>query len=546
MIDYKYSDLFGKGSVKKKLLIKFDDTTISNDRIYQEGFELNESLCSQNELRFGCCESSVMKLKIRNEFGNLMSKSLGLSMVLNNNTDTPFKLGKYKANSCELSGDKKYLNITSYDSMYDIINADVVTWYDSLEFPLKMKAFRDSFFTYMGIEQEETTLIQDEVLVEKTIDADEISGLKVISAICELNGVFGHINRNGVFVYISLLRITDYLYPSVDLYPSDTLYPMGVNKLGTSRYQSCQYEDYLTQVISKVQIRQEENDIGAVVGEGTNLYVVEDNFLVYGKGPEALSEICTRLYNKIRGIYYRPFNAVLQGNPCIEVGDDILIHTKNMDVRSYVLERTIKGIQSLKDTFDAKGVYEYEYKGNSIQKEIRRLKGKSNVLERTVEETRETITDVENGLQTEIVQNAQIISQAISETNKKLEDETNALKSSQSSIEQRLDQVTIDFKEKTTRIDEQGQEIEDLKKTSYKFGTEDLTIEKSGSDLKTRINEDGMRVYKGEEEVLRANNAGVDARNLHATTYLIVGKNSRFEDYDNGRRTGCFWIGGND
>lgn len=546
MIDYKYSDLFGKGSVKKKLLIKFDETTISNDRIYQEGFELSESLCSQNELRFGSCEASVMKLKIRNEFGNLRGKSLGVSMVLNNNTDAPFKVGKYKVKSCELSGDKKYLNITAYDSMYDIINANVVAWYDSLEFPLKMKAFRDNFFTYMGIEQEETTLIQDEVIVEKTIDADEISGLKVISAICELNGVFGHINRDGKFVYVSLLRSTDYLYPSVDLYPSDNLYPMGVNELGTSRYQSCQYEDFLTQVISKVQIRQEENDIGAVVGEGTNLYVVEDNFLVYGKGPEALSEICTRLYNKISGIYYRPFNAVLQGNPCIEVGDDLVIHTKNMDVQSYVLERTIKGIQSLKDTFDAKGVYEYEYKGNSIQKEIRRLKGKSNVLERTVEETKETITDVENGLQAEIVQNTQTISQTISETNKKLEDETNALKSSQSSIEQRLDQVTIDFKEKTTRIDEQGQEIEDLKKTSYKFGTEDLTIEKSGSDLKTRINEDGMRVYKGEEEVLRANNAGVDARNLHATTYLIVGKNSRFEDYDNGKRTGCFWIGGSD
>lgn len=39
---------------------------------------------------------------------------------------------------------------------------------------------------------------------------------------------------------------------------------------------------------------------------------------------------------------------------------------------------------------------------------------------------------------------------------------------------------------------------------------------------------------------------GVSAENLHATTWLIVGENSRFEDYTDAsgeKRTGCFWIG---
>jgi hypothetical protein len=50
-----------------------------------------------------------------------------------------------------------------------------------------------------------------------------------------------------------------------------------------------------------------------------------------------------------------------------------------------------------------------------------------------------------------------------------------------------------------------------------------------------------MTVYRDDTPVLTANNVGVDAANLHATTYLIVGTYSRFEDY--GNRTGCFWIG---
>ena len=80
--------------------------------------------------------------------------------------------------------------------------------------------------------------------------------------------------------------------------------------------------------------------------------------------------------------------------------------------------------------------------------------------------------------------------------------------------------------------------------TGFTFNQEGLTIKKSDVDITTNISEDGMRVSKGGEVVLTADNSGVQARNLHATTYLIIGENSRFEDYNNGSRTGCFWIGG--
>lgn len=79
--------------------------------------------------------------------------------------------------------------------------------------------------------------------------------------------------------------------------------------------------------------------------------------------------------------------------------------------------------------------------------------------------------------------------------------------------------------------------------TGFTFDDDGLTVEKSGSEMKTQITEDGMVVYQNDEAVLTANNNGVDARNLHATTYLIVGGRSRFENYGD-NRTGCFWIGG--
>lgn len=130
---------------------------------------------------------------------------------------------------------------------------------------------------------------------------------------------------------------------------------------------------------------------------------------------------------------------------------------------------------------------------------------------------------------------------------KQVGDELTIVRGTVTTIQENVDSFRIEIEQKVSSVDGQQRETaEELKQTSYSFGTEALTVEKSGSDLKTRITEDGMKIYNGEKKVLDVNNTGVDARNLHATTWLIVGENSRFEDYTNesGRkRTGCFWIG---
>ena len=78
--------------------------------------------------------------------------------------------------------------------------------------------------------------------------------------------------------------------------------------------------------------------------------------------------------------------------------------------------------------------------------------------------------------------------------------------------------------------------------TGFTFDEKGLSISKSNSDLSTLITENGMRIYNTDEEVLKVDNSGVDAVNLHATTYLWIGKNSRFEDYGE-TRSACYWVG---
>ena len=81
--------------------------------------------------------------------------------------------------------------------------------------------------------------------------------------------------------------------------------------------------------------------------------------------------------------------------------------------------------------------------------------------------------------------------------------------------------------------------------TGYRFDADGMTISKSGNEMANFIDNRGMYVTRSGDEILTANKDGVNATNLHATTFLIIGAGegrSRFEDYGT-NRTGCFWIG---
>ena len=394
MIEHVYKDLYNQDSVSKQLLIEFDGGQITNEELYSDSVEILETLCSENELKFGCCECSEIKIKIANVVEKLKDKWITVSETLGEDADNSFLLGKYKVFSDTPSGDRNYREIVAYDSLYDVLNADVSNWYENLTFPITQKQFRDSFFDYFRIDQKEVALIHDDITIEKTIDSNSISGKHVLVSLCELNGVFGHIGRDGKFEYISLDKSENYVPIEID----------------GSLYKSCEYDDFLTSNINKLQIRQEENDIGYVYGEGNNCYIIEDNFLVYGKSSDEMATICQKLFNKISKISYRPFKAIIKGNPCYTVGDSIKINSRHKVIESYIFERRLVGIQSLFDEIETKGVYEYSEDLNSIAKDIVRLKGKTNIIERTVEQTRSEIKDIEKNLKSEIKQTADSVS----------------------------------------------------------------------------------------------------------------------------------------
>lgn len=485
MVNYKYGDLFKKDTVDKQLSIVSDDgkVNITNTELHQEKFELTESLCSEQELTFGSCEAAMIKFTVSNTFLPMKGRWMTVSMSLGGHADIPFQFGRYKVDSDTPTADRTCRDVVAYDALYDILNADVAAWYNTVfpshkeqqkdkdgktrtvtvYDPVTMKQFRDSFFKHFGIEQADIILVNDGMSIEKTVavtassetssDTEEsstigesMSGKEVLSCICEINGCMGHMGRDGKFHYIYLEQNIQGLYPRNDLYPADDLFPRDPksNRIGKDLYITAEYEDFLVKTINKLQIREQKNDIGVIVGTGDNAYVIEDNFLVYGKGTKELKGIAKNVLSKIRGIVYRPFAADCKGNPCLEVGDAVRLPTRYELIESYILKRTLKGIQALRDDLEADGE-EYRTNGaNGIQKSILKLKGKSNVLERTIEKTQSTITDVEKGLQSQITQTATEIRTEVKNT-------TDGLSSR---ITQNASSITAEVKRA------QGQEVE--------------------------------------------------------------------------------------
>lgn len=491
MIDYKYYDLFDKSSVDKQLKIVCQDGTILTNKNFSStssDFSLSESLCSDSKLSFGKCESACLKIKIANTVNSLKGQTLQVTETLANKDDVPFKIGTYIVDEDTLTSDKKYRNITAYDRLYSISSINVSDWYSKL-FPSKqvpliryenvtkewtytgidgkeiteyyeelepityyqteyesitLKAFRDSFFKHIGLTQQSTTLINDNMKISKSVDNIDLTAKDVLEAICEINGVFGKMSREDVFIYVELKSFSRGLFPSKTLYPNSSLFPRKPGNVDTRRLQMGEYKtlqvgDTNFEQITKLQIRQSEDDIGYIAGDDTGVsYIIQGNFLTYSSGTEELKTIANNVLSKISKVIFNPINITLQGNPCVETGDTIrIVDTNNKVYMSYVLQRTLTGIQMLMDSIISEGDQSLA-EVNGIQHDIIKLQGKTNELSRLIEGTSSTLNDYAKGLKSEISQKTDSlkfsVSKSFSVTNNNIDEVSKGLSSTNQTV----------------------------------------------------------------------------------------------------------------
>lgn len=384
MVEYAYRDLFYKSQQTKDILIVDSEAEVTinpgGDPIVENAtveihtadlkintFTLDESLCSEDDLKWGLMESAEVRFTIKNtrRIPNLKntdySKMVNIYIYFNGDSSTLFQVGQYICDSDKYSADRRFRDIILYDALYYLRNWDITEWYnevyaDNDNDPISVYDLRFSLFDYIFtdfdylIEQnEETELVNDDYLVPKNIESDTITFDFFMGALLDANGVFGHMGRTGLFEYVTLVK---YDAPTVTTVTDDFRKPPTT------------YEDFAVWGIGYVRVYDQNNLLLAEQGSSSyrrpSIYNIVDNFVLSGiksltDGDENIRQATLNIREQVTHRRYAPMNVEHVGDLCVEVGDNVKVTGDIGDYNTYVLERHLKGLGSMLDRYISRG-----------------------------------------------------------------------------------------------------------------------------------------------------------------------------------------------
>ncbi len=288
-----------------------------------------------------------------------------------------------------------------------------------------------------------------------------------------------------------------------------------------------------------------DNISASTTQTGSTQYVRDNAFWTMLDSTE-ISTMVEDAVAAVGGLTINQFECSWRGNFLLEIGDKIALTTKDDSiVMSFVLDDTIEYNGAFSEqtgfTYDDDEA-ETADNPSSLGDVLKQTYAKVDKAEKQIELVAGDVQENSSKISA-ISLNTDSILASVEEINKNTNNRLDATDESIVSLTERLN-TTIS----ADALDIKIQEVLNDGVTSittergFTLNDEGLTISHSDSDMTTLVTEDGITVSKGSQVMLTANNQGVDAANLHANTYLIIGGYSRFEDYGNGR-TGCFWVG---
>lgn len=343
-----------KGVVHKTVVITVPNRniTFTNTDLIKESVTLTERIETERNLSFkGCC-ASVFSFSVNNFVQDIRGEYIEATIQADEGTVIPLFCGYIETQSNRTFEDFQ-TDFTAYDPLINVLDRDVTAWYNGLTFPILVRNMRNSFFSLVGITQESAALVNDNQTLNKTIEDKVITGGDILRWLCQINGRFGLIGRDKKFHYVQLAQAIEGLYPDDALFPADNLYPRESNaseEILKAVYSAISYQPFHTDWISKVSIVGKNGAIQGTAGDSTgDEFYISDNKLAWGLGN--IAQATQAILNEVRGARYTPADIDAKGLPYLECGDIIIANTRRNVITTYILERTLKGIQALTDAY---------------------------------------------------------------------------------------------------------------------------------------------------------------------------------------------------
>ena len=131
-------------TLEKNFIITMGETTLDNENILQGSFSLSESLCSEENLAFGSCESTQVQFTIFNTdytYKDFQGKSFTLQIEFPTLEET-LDMGKFYIT--ESTKEDDVIKITALDSM-SLFDESADEWFNAYTFDNKtlLDIFKD-------------------------------------------------------------------------------------------------------------------------------------------------------------------------------------------------------------------------------------------------------------------------------------------------------------------------------------------------------------------------------------------------------------------
>lgn len=417
------------------------------------------------------------------------------------------------------------LSITAYDAIYGASNH---TASELVLDTYTISAYAAACAALLGL----TLKVEDEALFSLSYDGSaNLDGTEtirqVLNAIADATQTIYFINSNSELVFKRLDR------------DGQAIFTIGKDK----------YIKLDSSTNRRLAAIVNTNELGdsvtaSIDAAGTTQFIRDNPFLELR---EDVAAIIQAAIDALGGLTINQFECDWRGNYLLELGDKIDFITKDGGiVTSFLLDDVLTYDGSLnqktqwKYTSDESETADNPVSlGDALNKTFARVDKVNKEISLMASDTAENAENISS-----LLINTESISASVQSVKEETETTLNEVNESISTLTNKVDAaVTAEQVQLSIQAELANGTSKVITETGFTFDEAGLTVSKTDSEMKTQITEDGMTVSKNEEVVLTANNIGVNAVNLHATTYLIIGTKSRFEDFGD-NRTGCFWLGG--
>lgn len=507
------------------LKIYINDTLIDPD--YVREVKLDDSVFESDAFTLGSAIIQKVTLKLDNSCLPCLPREITkvkIDFVLdigNSQTET-IPIGLYELGSDPDTSNDDYTILKLYDYMnrfekeYDGSNVVPCTRYELLE----------DMCNSCGVVLGSADFLNSDVVVN-TYDST-ITAKTYLSFISERAGGFAKIGRDGKLYIKSFADV-------------DTIQVSG-NDTASVNINSCDPLKVITKLVYEDATHKWE------VGNNTGLTIY-----LSSENPFTITEEeVNRIFNSIDGLSFQSIDLKMWGDPAYDTGDIIEVLGMKSFIQkkwSYQYGFTGNYKTTLKEANTMSNVEKISNKTN-----IRKIKSTLNDITGEIDIITEDVSDNKSNI-AELQLDLNSVSLRVEETSENLEtnyfdkDEVEALSSTNNeNIDLLRRAVEQNMTSTQLQINVINEEIENgitkiRTNTGFTFDDDGMKIAKEGEEMSSLVDNTGLYVKRDTENVLVANNEGVETENLKVRTYFTIGKNSRFEDYKE-ERTACFYIGG--